>query len=531
MSILPSSDLPPAGFRPIRTALLSVSDKTGIVEFARALSTKGVALISSGGTAKALRDAGLNVTEVAEHTGAPEILGGRVKTLHPKIHGGILARRGMDEATLEEQGIAAIDLVVVNLYAFRETVASGADYGTTIENIDIGGPAMLRASAKNHRDVTVVVDPADFPRVLEALDGEGTSFALRQELALKAFAHTAAYDAAIVDWLGRCEEESIGARTLPPYIGGQWVEHTTLRYGENPHQNAGFYASADAAVGTLAAATLLQGKALSYNNIADADAAWQAVNEFDCEACVIVKHANPCGVAIGADLTAAYEGAYACDATSAFGGIIAFNDEVCGDLVRLILERQFVEVIIAPAFTADAIEALSSKPNVRALATGDVLPRTDRMDMRTVSGGLLVQEADLPRLEASELTVATEKGLDPDLIPDLRFAWSVVKMVKSNAIVFVKDGRTLAIGAGQMSRLDSVRIAVRKAEDAGLSLEGSIMASDAFFPFPDAMLSGVEAGATTVIQPGGSMRDDTVIAAADAAGVTMVLTGRRHFRH
>lgn len=531
MSILPSSNLPPAGPRSIQTALLSVSDKSGIVEFAKQLSLKGVRLISSGGTAKVLRDAGLDVTEVADHTGAPEILGGRVKTLHPKIHGGILARRGLDEAALDEQNIQAIDLVVVNLYAFRETVASGADYGTTIENIDIGGPAMLRAAAKNHRDVTVVVDPADFARVLASLDTEGTSFALRQELALKAFAHTAAYDAAIVDWIGRCEEDRIAARALPPFIGGQWREHTTLRYGENPHQSAGFYADAHAAPGTLAAATLLQGKALSYNNIADADAAWQAVNEFDCEACVIVKHANPCGVAIGADLTTAYEGAYACDATSAFGGIIAFNDEVDGELVQLILERQFVEVIIATAFDGDAIEALKAKPNVRALATGCSLARTDRLDMRSVSGGMLVQEADLPRLSSDELKVVTDKGLDEALIPDLRFAWSVVKMVKSNAIVFVRDGCTLAIGAGQMSRLDSVRIAVRKAEDAGLSLEGSIMASDAFFPFPDAMLSGIEAGAKVIIQPGGSMRDDDVIAAANAAGVTMALTGRRHFRH
>ena len=517
--------------RPIRTALLSVSDKTGIVEFAQSLSAQGVALLSSGGTAKALRDAGIPVREVAEHTGAPEILGGRVKTLHPKIHGGILARRGTDEATLEEQGITAIDLVVVNLYPFRETVAAAAPYPDVIENIDIGGPAMLRASAKNHQDVTVVVDPADFPAVLEAVSSGGTEFALRQRLALKAFAHTAAYDAAIVDWLGRCDNETQNSRALPPYVGGQWVEHTALRYGENPHQAAGFFAEAKPRQGTLAAATLLQGKALSYNNIADADAAWQAVNELDGPACVIVKHANPCGVAQAADSVAAYERAYACDATSAFGGIIAFNTEVGGDLVRLILERQFVEVLIAPAFDKDARAALADKPNVRALSTGGPLAREARLELRTVSGGLLAQEADLARITRDELRCVTARAIAEDAWDDLRFAWAVVKMVKSNAIVFVRDGRTLAIGAGQMSRLDSVRIAVRKAEDAGLSLEGSIMASDAFFPFPDAMLAGVEAGARTIIQPGGSMRDDAVIAAADAADVAMVLTGRRHFRH
>lgn len=531
MSILPSASLPPAGQRPIRTALLSVSDKTGIVELAQALAARDVALISSGGTAKALRAAGIPVTEVADHTGAPEILDGRVKTLHPKIHGGILARRDLDEPTLAAHAIATIDLVVVNLYAFRETVASGADYATIIENIDIGGPAMLRAAAKNHRDVTVVVDPADFARVIAGLDDGGTDFALRQELALKAFAHTARYDAAIVNWLSRHEGTPTASRALPRFMGDQWQEHTPLRYGENPHQQASFYAHPDAAAGTLARAELVQGKALSYNNIADADAAWQAVNEFDCEACVIVKHANPCGVAIGADVTAAYEGAYACDPTSAFGGIIAFNDEVCGDLIRLILERQFVEVVIATQFTDEARAALAAKPNVRALAMGTTLPRTARLELRTVSGGLLVQDADLPRLNPDELTATGTTALDPAHIPDLLFAWSVVKMVKSNAIVFVRNGRTLAIGAGQMSRLDSVRIAIRKAEDAGLSLAGSVMASDAFFPFPDAMLAGVEAGARTIIQPGGSMRDDAVIAAAEAAGACMVLTGRRHFRH
>ena len=522
---------PAAHPRPIRTALLSVSDKTGIVDFARELQAAGITLLSSGGTARALREAGIAVTEVAEHTGAPEILGGRVKTLHPKIHGGILARRGTDEATLDEQGITAIDLVVVNLYPFRETIAGGADYATAIENIDIGGPAMLRAAAKNHRDVTVVVDPADFPAVLAAQQGEGPDFALRQRLALKAYAHTAAYDAAIVDWLGRCEGETQRALTLPPVYGGQWQLHTALRYGENPHQAAGFYADAGAAEGTLARATLRQGKALSYNNIADADAAWQAVNEFDEPACVIVKHANPCGVALGADLVAAYEGAYACDPTSAFGGIIAFNSEVNADLAAMILERQFLEVLIAPSFAAGALERLADKPNVRVLQTHGELPQQDRLDMRSVSGGVLVQQADLPRLAEDEIRSVTERAVPDAARDDIRFAWSVVKMVKSNAIVFVRDGRTLAIGAGQMSRLDSVRIAVRKAEDAGLSLEGSVMASDAFFPFPDAMLAGIEAGAKVVVQPGGSMRDDAVIEAADAEGVAMALTGRRHFRH
>jgi phosphoribosylaminoimidazolecarboxamide formyltransferase/IMP cyclohydrolase len=519
------------GRRPIQTALISVSDKTGIEEFARALSARGVTLISSGGTAKQLRAAGLEVREVAEHTGSPEILGGRVKTLHPRIHGGILARRGVDEQTLEAEDITPIDLVVVNLYPFAATVAGDADYATAVENIDIGGPAMLRAAAKNHRDVTVLVDPSDAAELLREIDAGGPDFALRQRLALKAFAHTAAYDAAIVDWMGRCDDTTPKARTLGPYIGGQWRLHTPLRYGENPHQGAGFYTDARPVAGTLAGAELLQGKALSYNNIADADAAWTCVNEFKGPGCVIVKHANPCGVALGADLGSAYESAYACDATSAFGGIIAVNDEVDGALAQSILERQFLEVLIAPAFSKQALEVLAGKPNVRALATGGPLAQTPRLDLRSVSGGMLVQESDNLCLEDQDIRSVTAKAIQPAQYADLRFAWSVVKMVKSNAIVFVKDGRTLAIGAGQMSRLDSVRIAVRKAEDAGLSLEGSIMASDAFFPFPDAMLAGVEAGAKTIIQPGGSMRDEAVIAAADAAGVAMALTGRRHFRH
>ena len=515
----------------IRRALLSVSDKQGILPFAQALAAAGVELISSGGTARSLREAGIAVTEVSEHTGAPEIMNGRVKTLHPKVHGGILARRGIDDATLQEQNIAPIDLVVVNLYPFSQTVArDNCSLADAIENIDIGGPTMVRAAAKNHRDVTVVVDPEDYDRIVDAVEGDGPDAALRRELAVKAFAHTAAYDDAIVNYLSSLDEQD-QAGSQPRIINRQWRLHTPLRYGENPHQHASFYSDVAPAPGTIGAARLLQGKPLSYNNLADADAAWTAALEFIMPSCVIVKHANPCGVAVAADIASAYQKAFSTDPTSAFGGIIAFNTELDGQTAADIIDNQFVEVIIAPQVTAEAMEALKAKPNVRVLETGCAPEDLNAWDMRTLSGGLLVQSADRARIHRDELTVVTEQQPSENEINDMIFAWPVVKMVKSNAIVFARDGQTIAIGAGQMSRVDSVRIAIRKAADAGLDIAGSVMASDAFFPFPDALLAGAEAGAAAIIQPGGSIRDEEVIAAANEAGVAMVTTGRRHFRH
>ncbi len=515
----------------IRRALLSVSDKTGIVDFAKALVARDIRLISSGGTARTLREAGVEVTEVSQHTGAPEIMNGRVKTLHPKVHGGILARRGVDDATLAEQNIDPIDLVVVNLYPFSQTVAKpDCSLDEAIENIDIGGPTMVRAAATNHKDVSIVVDPADYARLLGALDGEGVSAALRRDLAVKAFAHTAAYDDAIVNYLSALDEND-SVQEQPRIINRQWSLHTALRYGENPHQQASFYADPNAAEGTIGAATLLQGKPLSYNNLADADAAWTAALEFVMPACVIVKHANPCGIAVAADIGSAYEKAFSTDPTSAFGGIIAFNAELDGETAAEIISNQFVEVIIAPQISASARQALASKPNVRVLETGCAPDALNSWDLKTISGGVLVQSADQARINREDLTTVTDKAPTDQQVNDMIFAWPVVKMVKSNAIVFAKDGQTIAIGAGQMSRVDSVRIAIRKAADAGLDIKGCVMASDAFFPFADAMLAGAEAGATAIIQPGGSMRDDEVITAANEAGVAMVTTGRRHFRH
>ncbi len=515
----------------IRRALLSVSDKSGITALGKALRERGVELISSGGTAASLRAAGVAVTEVAEHTGAPEIMDGRVKTLHPRIHGGILARRGVDDATLTAQGIDPIDLVVVNLYPFAQTVARpDCSLAEAIENIDIGGPTMVRAAAKNHADVTIIVDPADYGLVLEQLDAGGISPGFRRTMAVKAFAHTAAYDDSIVNYLSGLNEAG-QASELPQIINRQWHKHTELRYGENPHQAGAFFAEAQPAPGTIGGARLLQGKALSYNNLADADAAWQAVLEFRLPACVIVKHANPCGVATAADAGTAYEQAFATDPTSAFGGIIAFNVDLDGATARQILDNQFVEVIVAPQILSEARTVLAEKPNLRVLETGEPSEQRASWDLRSVSGGVLMQQSDLARLDRADLRIVTRLGPTEEQIADLLFAWPVVKMVKSNAIVFVKEGRTLGIGAGQMSRVDSVKIAVRKAADAGMDLSGCVMASDAFFPFSDALLAGVEAGASAVIQPGGSMRDEEVIAAADEAGIAMVVTGRRHFRH
>ena len=516
----------------VKRALLSVSDKRGIEDFARGLVRLGVELLSTGGTAERLRAAGIPVKDVSEHTGFPEIMAGRVKTLHPAIHGGLLGRRGIDDAVMAEHGIAPIDLLAVNLYPFRETVARpGCTLEDAVENIDIGGPAMVRAAAKNHASVAVVVNPDDYGDVLAALEGgAGLSEPMRFSLAQKAFAHTAAYDAAIAHWLGERVGDAHGG--LPRELPVPAVKRLDLRYGENPHQRGAFYALGVPARGSLAAAEQAQGKELSYNNIADADAALACVVGFADPACVIVKHANPCGVATGTGCLAAYERAYATDPVSAFGGIIAFNRALDAGTAAAILDRQFVEVIVAPALEDGAAEALARKPNVRVLVTGRIdAPAAPRLEMRTVGGGLLVQDADLAGLPADQLRVVTDRAPSEREMQDLLFAWSVVRHVKSNAIVFCKDGATLGIGAGQMSRVYSTRIAAIKAADAGLALPGSVMASDAFFPFRDGVDAGAEHGITAIIQPGGSMRDAEVIDAANAHGLAMVFTGMRHFRH
>jgi phosphoribosylaminoimidazolecarboxamide formyltransferase / IMP cyclohydrolase len=509
----------------MKRALLSVSDKTGLVDFARALAAAGVELLSTGGTHRLLKEHGLAAKEVAEVTGFPEIMDGRVKTLHPKIHGGILGRRGTDDAVMREHGIGPIDLVVVNLYPFAQAIARpGCTREEAIENIDVGGPAMVRAAAKNHAHVSVVVDPADYPRVLAALPG-GPGAELRAELAAKAFAHTAGYDARVAAYLG-------GDDAFPASLGLRFDKKLDLRYGENPHQRGAFYAESPAPAGTIAGARQLQGKALSYNNIADADAALECVRQFTGPACVIVKHANPCGVAEAADLPRAYDAAYATDPTSAFGGIIAFNRELDAHTLRAILDRQFVEVIVAPAFAPAGVAAAAAKPNVRLLACGAVPPAAAPwLDYKRVAGGLLVQDADLATVTPAQLKVVTRRAPTEAQLRDLAFAWKVVKFVKSNAIVYARDGRTLGVGAGQMSRVYSARIAGIKAADAGLEVKGSVLASDAFFPFRDTVDAAAAAGVAAIIQPGGSMRDPEVIAAADEHGLAMVFTGIRHFRH
>ncbi|MEO0995869.1 MAG: bifunctional phosphoribosylaminoimidazolecarboxamide formyltransferase/IMP cyclohydrolase, partial [Pseudomonadota bacterium] len=483
-------------------ALVSVSDKTGLVEFAQALAELGATIVSTGGTARELRAAGLDVTDVATVTGFPEIMGGRVKTLHPAIHGGLLGRRGADDAIMAEHGIDPIDIVVVNLYPFHETVAQpGVTLADAIENIDIGGPAMIRAAAKNHDRVAVVTDTGDYSRVAAALADGTLDTALKSELAAKAFAHTAAYDAAIAAYLG----DAAGLSPLGASLsyGGRLV--TALRYGENPHQRAAFYGDSGPQHGTLAAARLVQGKALSYNNIADADAALECVRQFDEPACVIVKHANPCGVATRPTPAAAYAAAFATDPTSAFGGIIAFNAAVDGALAAAIVERQFVEVVLAPAFDPAAIAAFATKKNVRVLELGPLEDRSDvGLSFKKVSGGMLAQQRDAGVIGADDLGIVTEREPSPAEVRDMLFAWKVVKYVKSNAIVFCRDGATVGIGAGQMSRVYSTRIAAIKARDEGLEVGGSVMASDAFFPFPDGVLTAAEAGATALIQPGGS---------------------------
>jgi phosphoribosylaminoimidazolecarboxamide formyltransferase/IMP cyclohydrolase len=519
----------------VTRALISVSDKTGVVELARALQGMGVELLSTGGTAALLAEAGIPVVEVSDFTGFPEMMDGRVKTLHPKIHGGILARRGLDEAVMAANGIAPIDLVVVNLYPFEQTVArEDCDLPTAIENIDIGGPTMLRAAAKNHAAVTVVVDSADYAPLLEELrqNAGQVSDATRYALAVKTFEHTARYDGAIANYLGAVS--ATGEHSVFPHtINLQYRQVQTMRYGENPHQRAAFYVEHAPAEASVATARQLQGKELSYNNVADTDAALECVKSFtEGPACVIVKHANPCGVALGASQLEAYDRAFKTDPTSAFGGIIAFNRQLDAATAQAIIDRQFVEVIIAPQVEADAVPLLAAKKNVRVLECGN-WPDTPlaALDFKRVNGGLLVQDRDLGRVAESDLKVVTRRAPNAQQMKDLLFAWRVGKFVKSNAIVYCRDGMTIGVGAGQMSRVYSAKVAALKAADEGLEVKGSVMASDAFFPFRDGIDQAAEAGIVAVIQPGGSMRDDEVIAAANEHGIAMVFTGMRHFRH
>jgi len=521
---------------PVTRALLSVSDKSGVLEFARFLHSQGVHSLSTGGTAKLLADNGIPVTEVSDHTGFPEMMDGRVKTLHPKIHGGILARRGQDDAVMAEHNIGRIDLIVVNLYPFEATVSKpGCSFEDAVENIDIGGPTMVRASAKNHAHVTIVTEPGDYARIqaeMEASAGRITP-ATRFDLAIKAFEHTARYDGMIANYFGaRVGEASHAApATFPRTFSLQVEKKQDCRYGENSHQAGAFYAEYNAPQGSIATAIQIQGKELSYNNIADTDAALECVKQFDgAPACVIVKHANPCGVAIGANLLEAYNRAYSTDPESAFGGIIAFNQPLDGETAKVIVERQFVEVIIAPGVSPEAVAGVAAKKNVRLLTvdmwSGDV---PNRLDIKRVNGGLLVQTADIALLDELKV-VSTRQPTDAELL-DLQFAWKVAKFVKSNAIVYASGNMTIGVGAGQMSRINSARIAAIKAEHAGLAVPGSVMASDAFFPFRDGIDSAAAAGIKAVIQPGGSMRDEEVIAAANEHGMAMVFTGMRHFRH
>ena len=521
-----------AGLAPLRRALISVSDKTGIVEFAKVLAAGGVEILSTGGTCRLLRDQGVTVVEVSDHTGFPEMMDGRVKTLHPKIHGGILGRRGVDDAVMDEHDIPAIDLVVVNLYPFEATVArKDCTLEDAVENIDIGGPTMVRAAAKNHRDVAIVVSSGDYARVLEELaayDGH-TTLATRFDLAIRAYEHTAAYDGMIANHFGRLTEG--GSEQYPRTFNLQLEKVQEMRYGENPHQSAAFYRDSRQTEIGISNAEQLQGKALSYNNVADTDAALECVKGFDAPACVIVKHANPCGVAVAEDLISAYDLAFHTDTESAFGGIIAFNRLLDGATAAAIVERQFVEVIIAPEVSDEAIAAVATKENVRLLRTGQWSTPVPARDFKRVNGGLLVQDRDDGMVTRGDLKVATEREPTDAEWDDLLFAWKVAKFVKSNAIVYAAQQRTVGVGAGQMSRVNSARIAAIKAEHAGLEVRGAVMASDAFFPFRDGIDNAAERGIAAVIQPGGSMRDEEVISAANDAGMAMVFTGMRHFRH
>lgn len=515
----------------VRRALISVSDKTGILEFAQSLHQMGVELLSTGGTAKLIAQNNIPVTEIADYTGFPEMMAGRVKTLHPKVHGGILGRRGIDDEVMSQHNIQPIDLVVINLYPFQQTVAApDCTFDDAIENIDIGGPAMVRAAAKNHASVTIVVDPNDYSQVLNEMrdNANCVSQATRFSLAIRAFEHTASYDGAIANYFGRMVQPEEDKR-FPRTITLQYHHMQGMRYGENPHQNAAFYVETNLQEPCISTAVQLSGKELSFNNIGDTDAALECIKQFDEPSCVIVKHANPCGVATTDNLLTAYDRAYATDPESAFGGIIAFNRQLDAATAKAIIDRQFVEVIIAPSVEDQAAEIIASKPNIRLLSCGQWKDPAYRLDSKRVNGGLLVQDADQSLY--NELKVVTEVQPDEQQMHDLLFSWRVAKFVKSNAIVYAKDSMTIGVGAGQMSRINSARIAGIKAEHAGLTVKGSVMASDAFFPFRDGIDAAHQAGIVAVIQPGGSMRDEEVIAAANEHGMAMVFTGMRHFRH
>ncbi|MCL4118696.1 UNVERIFIED_CONTAM: hypothetical protein GTU68_035969 [Idotea baltica] len=515
--------------RPIRRALISVSDKTGIVEFAQALTERGVDILSTGGTARLLAEKNIPVTEVSDYTGFPEMMDGRVKTLHPKVHGGVLGRRGQDDDIMEQHGINPIDIVVVNLYPFAETVEKeGCTLADAVENIDIGGPTMVRSAAKNHKDVAIVVNAHDYDRVISEMDANDKSLtqATRFDLAIAAFEHTASYDGMIANYF-----EGDNESKFPRTFNQQFEKKQDMRYGENSHQAAAFYVEANPEEASVSTARQIQGKALSYNNIADTDAALECVKEFDEPACVIVKHANPCGVALGKDVLEAYERAFKTDPTSAFGGIIAFNRELDAATATAITERQFVEVIIAPSVSAEAIEIIAAKKNLRLLECGEWTSKTTGFDIKRVNGGLLVQDRDQGMVSEDDLKVVSKRQPTTEELKDALFCWKVAKYVKSNAIVYSKGDMTIGVGAGQMSRVYSAKIAGIKAADEGLVVEGCAMASDAFFPFRDGIDAAAEAGIKCVIQPGGSMRDDEVIAAADEHGMAMIFTGMRHFRH
>ncbi|EKO3369888.1 bifunctional phosphoribosylaminoimidazolecarboxamide formyltransferase/IMP cyclohydrolase [Vibrio fluvialis] len=526
--------------RPIRRALISVSDKTGIVEFAKALSERGVDILSTGGTARLLAEQGIAVTEVSDYTGFPEMMDGRVKTLHPKVHGGILGRRGQDDDVMNTHAINPIDMVVVNLYPFAQTVANpNCTLADAVENIDIGGPTMVRSAAKNHKDVTIIVNASDYDRVIAEMDANDQSLTLdtRFDLAIAAFEHTAAYDGMIANYFGTMvpsygeNKEGDEESKFPRTFNQQFIKKQDMRYGENSHQDAAFYVEANPEEASVSTARQIQGKALSYNNIADTDAALECVKEFAEPACVIVKHANPCGVALGGDILEAYNRAYQTDPTSAFGGIIAFNRELDAATATAIVERQFVEVIIAPSVSAEAIDVVAAKKNVRLLECGEWHSKTTGFDVKRVNGGLLVQDRDQGMVTLGDLKVVSQRQPTEEELKDALFCWKVAKYVKSNAIVYAKGDMTIGVGAGQMSRVYSAKIAGIKAADEGLEVAGSVMASDAFFPFRDGIDAAAEAGIKCVIQPGGSMRDDEVIAAADEHGMAMIFTGMRHFRH
>ncbi|MDE0840943.1 MAG: bifunctional phosphoribosylaminoimidazolecarboxamide formyltransferase/IMP cyclohydrolase [Porticoccaceae bacterium] len=518
----------------VSRALISVSDKTGIIEFAQTLTSLGIEILSTGGTFKLLRGEGIAVTEVSDYTDFPEIMDGRVKTLHPRVHGGILGRRGIDDSVMAEHGMKAIDIVVVNLYPFASTVADPlCDLPTAVENIDIGGPTMLRSAAKNHRDVAVVVNAADYTAVGAALVANNgqLDYPTRYNLMVQAFEHTAAYDGMIANHFGGRNSDN-KPQVFSNTYNAQYRKAQDMRYGENPHQQAAFYTQAQPPRASVATAVQLQGKELSFNNIADTDAALECVKQFQRPACVIVKHANPCGVAVADNICEAYEQAFNTDAESAFGGIIAFNRVLDAKTAAVICEKQFVEVIIAPSVTADALIAVAAKKNVRLLECGMWSDQcTGGLDYKRVNGGLLIQQRDTAMINTGDLTIASDRIPSESELQDMLFAWKVAKMVKSNAIIYAKDGRTIGVGAGQMSRINSARIATIKAEHAGLSMAGAVMASDAFFPFRDGIDNAAKSAISCVIQPGGSVRDDEVVAAANEHGMAMVFTGIRHFRH